>query len=160
MNEDIPTDIVLDNENNIYVTGWSYAETSDAVTIKYSQVIGIKPISNEIPEKFSLSQNYPNPFNPTTKIRFSILLVGAQYIEPVQLIIYDILGHEVATLVNENLQPGTYEVTWDASNYSSGIYYYKFFTGDAFYEPSGSKNRGSAPLSTSYSETKKMLMIK
>ena len=86
--------------------------------------IGIQPISNEVPERFALYQNYPNPFNPTTKIHFSIPPVRAQYIEPVQLKIYDILGREIATLVNEQLQPGMYEVDWNAENYPSGVYFY------------------------------------
>lgn len=82
-----------------------------------SELIGIKPISKEVPKNFSLSQNYPNPFNPTSKIKFQIQKPGE-----IQLKIYDILGREVAKLVNEKLSPGTYEVEIDAANYSSGIY--------------------------------------
>jgi len=95
--------------------------------------IGIQPISNEIPEKFALYQNYPNPFNPTTKIRFSIPPVGAQYIEPVQLKIYDILGREIAALVNEELKPGTYEIEFDGTGFSSGIYFYTITINNFFY---------------------------
>ena len=91
-------------------------------------LIGIQPVSNEIPHKFELFQNYPNPFNPVTKIKFDIP-AGAQYIEPVQLIVFDILGREVITLVNEELNPGVYEVVWDGSNYSSGVYYYVLTAG-------------------------------
>ena len=75
------------------------------------------------PDKFELSQNYPNPFNPSTKIRFSIP-VGTGH-TPSLLRVYDLLGREVATLVNENLQPGTYEVQWDASHQASGLYFYQ-----------------------------------
>ena len=69
--------------------------------------IGIKPISSEIPNSFSLSQNYPNPFNPITKIKFEIPngIVGQTFLS-----VYDILGHDIATLVNQKLSPGTYEV--------------------------------------------------
>jgi hypothetical protein len=91
--------------------------------------VGIQNISTEIPSKFSLSQNFPNPFNPTTKIRFDIQksVVSSQY-SVVTLKVFDILGKEIATIVNERLQPGTYEASFDGSNYSSGIYFYKLQT--------------------------------
>jgi hypothetical protein len=79
------------------------------------------------PHEFSLGQNYPNPFNPGTTIRFTIP-VGVQRREPmqsVQLRVYDLLGREVATLVNEAKGPGSYEVTWDASGIASGMYFYR-----------------------------------
>jgi len=76
--------------------------------------------SQAIPLRFSLSQNYPNPFNPSTKIQFSV--VSSQL---TVLKIYDLLGREVATLVNEELKPGSYEVTWDAMGYPSGVYFYR-----------------------------------
>ncbi len=115
--------------------------TNGGISHRSIFVEGINKIGNEIPEEFSLGQNYPNPFNPETKIRFNIPPVGAQYIEPLQLIVYDILGREVTTLVNEQLSPGAYEVTWDASNYPSGTYFYKIFT-------------------ENYSKTLKMVLIK
>ncbi len=91
--------------------------------------IGIEPISSEIPQHFGLYQNYPNPFNPVTKIRFSIpLLRGVVEDWGVLLKIYDILGKEIALLVNEELKPGTYEIEWDASNFSSGVYFYSLIT--------------------------------
>ncbi len=91
--------------------------------------IGIEPISSEIPQHFALYQNYPNPFNPVTKIRFSIpLLRGVAEGRGVLLKIYDILGKEIASLVNEELKPGTYEIEWDASNFSSGVYFYSLIT--------------------------------
>ena len=93
-----------------------------------TSLVSINRIGNQIPESFSLSQNYPNPFNPTTKIRFDIPTVGAQYIEPVQMIIYNILGREIAVLVTEQLKPGTYEIDWDASQFSSGVYFYQIKT--------------------------------
>jgi photosystem II stability/assembly factor-like uncharacterized protein len=88
-------------------------------------VIGIEPISNEIPKDFVLYQNYPNPFNPTTNIKFSIPKAAF-----VTLAVYDMLGREIQTLVNENLSPATYEVKWDAAGFSSGIYFYKLLTPD------------------------------
>jgi len=99
--------------------------------------IGIKNISSAIPEKFELMQNYPNPFNPSTKIRFQIPLLrglpaGGGRGVLVKIVVYDILGREIETLVNESLLPGTYEVEWNtaggAINYPSGVYYYKLST--------------------------------
>jgi photosystem II stability/assembly factor-like uncharacterized protein len=85
-------------------------------------VIGIIPVSNEIPGNYSLLQNYPNPFNPLTRLRFDI-----PQSKFVKIIVYDILGRELTTLVNEDLRAGTYEVTWDASDYPSGIYFYRLW---------------------------------
>ncbi len=76
-------------------------------------------------EKFTLSQNYPNPFNPSTKINFVIPKSSF-----VNLKVYDILGREVVTLVNEEKQPGVYEVEFDASNLSTGVYFYSLNAGD------------------------------
>ena len=92
--------------------------------------IGINPISGNVPAEFSLEQNFPNPFNPVTRIRFSIpLLIGVSEGRNVLLKVYDILGKEVSTLVNEELSPGTYEVEFDGTNYSSGIYFYMLSIG-------------------------------
>lgn len=77
---------------------------------------------NESANNFSLSQNYPNPFNPSTKIKYT---VGAQCIVPVQLKVFDMLGREVATLVNEEKEPGNYEVEFDGKNLSSGMYFFR-----------------------------------
>ena len=79
----------------------------------------IQPLNGNA-EDYKLSQNYPNPFNPSTNISFDI-----KNSSPVTVKIYDILGNEVATLVNENLNSGSYNITWDASSYSSGIYFYE-----------------------------------
>ncbi len=92
--------------------------------------------TGEIADKFSLSQNYPNPFNPVTSIKFQIPAAGF-----VELKIFDVLGREISTPVNEELNPGTYEIEWDASAYPSGVYYYKLTAGD-------------------YIQTKKMVLIK
>ncbi len=83
-------------------------------------ISGVTPISNETPVDYSVSQNYPNPFNPSTKINFALPKSGL-----VTLKIYDITGKEVATLVNEVKNVGTYSVDFNASNLSSGMYFYK-----------------------------------
>lgn len=90
---------------------------------------------------FSLFQNYPNPFNPQTKIKFDIPSNVKGQTSNVKLVIYDLLGREVTTLVNEELKPGTYEADWDGSNYSSGVYFYKLTAGN-------------------FIETKKMVLMK
>ena len=89
-----------------------------------------------IPDKFTLSQNYPNPFNPSTTIRFQI--PNSSF---VNLKVYDILGNEVATLVNEEKSSGSYEANWNASNLSSGVYFCKLQAG-------------------SFVETRKMILLK
>jgi hypothetical protein len=78
------------------------------------------------PREFRLEQNYPNPFNPATNIRFSIASAGE-----VSLKVFDVLGREVAALVNETMAPGTYNVKWDASASPSGIYFYSIRTGNS-----------------------------
>jgi len=95
------------------------------ITYMFMNPTGINQIGNEVPDKFTLDQNFPNPFNPTTTIKFSIQT--AQY---VTLKVYDILGNEIETLVNEKQNPGSYSVEFDASNNPSGIYYYKLEAGD------------------------------
>jgi len=89
----------------------------------------IRNISAEIPDNYNLSQNYPNPFNPVTKIKFDIPSSVRRQTSNVKLIIYDISGKEVRTLVNEQLQPGSYEVTFEAASLSSGVYFYKLEKG-------------------------------
>ncbi|KUG25628.1 hypothetical protein ASZ90_004548 [hydrocarbon metagenome] len=85
----------------------------------------------ELANEFYLSQNYPNPFNPVTTIKFTIPHVVDENFRPLQtqLIVYDILGREVKTLVSELKSPGTYEVKFDASNLSSGVYFYQLNAG-------------------------------
>jgi len=80
---------------------------------------------NIIPTEIRLYQNYPNPFNPVTNVEFEISKIGF-----VSLKVYDLLGKEVLTLVNENKQPGNYSVSFDGSNFASGIYFYKLEAGD------------------------------
>jgi hypothetical protein len=93
-----------------------------------SDFIGIRVISSEVPDKYSLYQNYPNPFNPSTNIRYQITNSNSNGL--VVLKVYDVLGKEVTTLVNEKQSPGIYEATFDGSNLSSGVYFYKLSAGD------------------------------
>ncbi len=81
-------------------------------------------VGNETPRELSLSQNYPNPFNPTTQINFEI-----SQDSHVQLAVYDMLGRRVAVLVDEFRAPGSYQVSWDASGFSSGVYIYRIEAG-------------------------------
>jgi photosystem II stability/assembly factor-like uncharacterized protein len=99
-------------------------------------ITGIESATNKIPNKFELYQNYPNPFNPTTKISYKV-----ESYKVIKLIVYDILGKEIETLVNEKQSPGAYEVTFDGSKYASGIYFYQLNAGD-------------------FVETRKMILIK
>jgi M6 family metalloprotease-like protein len=107
---------VRDNQNN-----WS--TWSDPIHVKVNDQVIINSDKNQV-ETFHLSQNYPNPFNPSTTIRYSVPIS-----EFVSLKIYDALGNEVATLVNEEKPAGNYEVDFNAAGFSSGIYFYKLQAG-------------------------------
>ena len=78
----------------------------------------------EIPRETALDQNYPNPFNPETNFAFRISDGGL-----VKLVVFDVLGREVATIVNERLEPGSYSYRWDASKSPSGVYYFRLTAG-------------------------------
>jgi hypothetical protein len=80
---------------------------------------------DELPNGFVLEQNYPNPFNPTTVIKFQVS--SSKF---VSLKVYDVLGREVKTLVNEKLEAGSYETTFDATGLASGIYFYRLQSGE------------------------------
>ncbi|MFZ1461311.1 MAG: T9SS type A sorting domain-containing protein, partial [Ignavibacteria bacterium] len=82
-------------------------------------------ISIGIPDKYELSQNYPNPFNPVTNLEYGIAKLGF-----VSLKIYDVLGRELVTLVNEIKEPGYYKIKFNAGNLSSGVYFYRMEAGD------------------------------
>jgi hypothetical protein len=107
-----------------------------------SIVLGFE--DENVPAEFSLTQNYPNPFNPSTKIKYSIpsiTLRQAQSDIHVSLKVFDVLGNEIETLVNEEKPVGTYEVTWYAQNLPSGVYFYQLRAGD-------------------FIQTKKMILLK
>jgi len=89
-----------------------------------AMLVGVKN-EKQVPSTFSLSQNYPNPFNPVTNISYSIAGKGF-----VSLRVYDLLGREVAVPVNEIKNPGTFIISYNASNLSSGVYYYKLQSGE------------------------------
>ncbi len=135
----------------------AYGEGIDCIVAKIYQEPGVVKVEEEIqPKDFALRQNYPNPFNPTTKIKFTIptspqtpLLSNAKGIpmggagrgEVVRIMVYDILGREVATLINKQMPAGTHEVEFDASGLPSGVYFYQLKTG-------------------SFTETKKMILLR
>ena len=102
-----------------HTTDWTYTNPFPCMTSAVNQ------ISLEVPTKYSLSQNYPNPFNPTTSIKFAVPKNGL-----VSLKVYDMLGRQVADLVNQVKSAGTYIVDFDASALSSGMYFYKFEAND------------------------------
>lgn len=97
--------------------GWKYQTKQGNASVN--------EISNALPEKFALLQNYPNPFNPATTISFDVVQSGF-----VALRVYDMLGREVATLVNGEMQPGGYSAVFDASHLSSGLYFYRLTSGN------------------------------
>jgi trimeric autotransporter adhesin len=119
--------ILYANNGSLYVGGnfTQAGGTSVNNIAKYNTSVNVNNISSGIPENFSLKQNYPNPFNPQTKIGFEIPKSS-----PVKLIVYDITGKELITLVDENLQAGVYETEWNASSFSSGTYFCKMIAGD------------------------------
>jgi hypothetical protein len=129
-----PTSI-LNSPTSTVTTPTPTTNTGGTVTA-ICTAVGIQPVSNEMPNQFSLSQNYPNPFNPSTVIKFQV--AGSS---SVKLVVFDALGQEVETLVNDHLSAGTYEVDFDGTNYPSGVYFYQLKTNE-------------------FIETKKMLMIK
>ena len=143
---DLGLSINTDGNNNILVTGYTISYNfpvfdpgggayfqstpgylSDVFILGFtpSGVIGVNTISTSTPDDYVLYQNYPNPFNPTTIIKFDIPKSSH-----VRLIVYDILGKEVATLVNEKLSAGSYEVDWLGNEYPGGVYFYKLVSGD------------------------------
>jgi hypothetical protein len=116
-------------------TGFVCGESGFIVKL-HSYVTGVSNISTNIPEKFNLHQNYPNPFNPSTKITFDIPEQGI-----VTLKVYDILGKEVAGLIKQELQPGSYEYNFNVANLSGGIYFYTL-------------------TSSNHTQTKQMILLK
>lgn len=117
-------------------TGWSAGAWGQLYKTTQGMTISVQPISTSIPKDFSLGQNYPNPFNPNTTINFDIPKNSF-----VEIKVFDVLGREVASLVNEQLAAGKYKTDWSAISQPSGIYFYRLKAG-------------------SYSETRKMILIK
>lgn len=135
----------VDAGGKAYVSGNSIGNGTgtDIAIVKYASAsIGIQNISGEIPYGYSLSQNYPNPFNPSTNLEFEIpASKSGSEPEYVSLKIFDILGKEVASLVNGSLSPGKYRYNFNASGLTCGVYFYKLQT-------------------HGFAQTKKMILIK
>ena len=105
----------------------------EPVTLGFS---GVSAEGPEVPKVYALNQNYPNPFNPTTEISFDLPVASH-----VELTIFNILGQQVETLINEDMEAGPQSLTWDATPYSSGVYFYRILAND-------------------FTDTKKMVMLK
>ena len=108
----------------------------NGITYGDTLLTGIEHLSGEIPSSYSLGQNYPNPFNPMCNVQFTMCNAGK-----VKIVVYDVQGREVQTLVDERLNAGTYEMKFDGSMLTSGVYFYRMVT-------------------EGFSETRKMLLIK
>jgi hypothetical protein len=121
------------------VSLWEYSQiTHSYVWAEYTAAWQVSLVSNEpnTPIRYNLSQNYPNPFNPTTTINYTVPKNGFVTIK-----VYDILGNEVTTLVNEDKSVGNYSVQFNSSNLASGVYFYNMHAGN-------------------YVETKKLILMK
>ena len=105
-----------------------------------TSLTSITQTSTEIPDVFKLYNNYPNPFNPVTKIKFDIPAVSGNSV-PVKIAVYNLLGEEVTVLTDKQIQPGSYEVNFDASMHSTGVYFYRIQAGE-------------------FTDVKKMILIK
>lgn len=139
--EDDAYGIYADSADNIYLAGYmknAAPRGLDMIAAKYNSgdLIEVKNISTKVPGSFNLYQNYPNPFNPSTSIKFDVPYTGN-----IKLVIYDILGRQAGTLVNETLRSGSYEVLFASANLASGVYFYEL-------------------TSDSYRDIKKMILIK
>ena len=121
----------VNNTNSAGTSNWS-----DTARFYVSSTLGIDNSKSTLPQMYYLSQNYPNPFNPSTMINYEIPKSSF-----VTLKVYDILGREIATLINEEKPTGSYKITFNASKYSSGVYFYKLSAGN-------------------YTQVKKMVLIK
>jgi hypothetical protein len=153
-------------------SGWSQAWSfTTAVT-------GVEEANGSVPARFALEQNYPNPFNPSTRIKYTIGVTGGEWqvasgedggsgVEGrgesnVRLVVYDMLGREVAVLVNENQVPGNYEVHFDGGGLASGIYIYRLTTNP----PAGQVRSPESKLSAqgagagSFVQSRKMLLLR
>ncbi|MBA4250663.1 MAG: hypothetical protein C0425_10325 [Chlorobiaceae bacterium] len=118
---------------NVFInTKFGLLKFVDTLTV----ITSIDFSNNEVPNRYFLYQNYPNPFNPITKVKFTIPNSGI-----VQIKIYDILGKEIITLLNEYKTTGSYDVEFNASSLPSGVYFYRMISGN-------------------YSETKKMILLR
>jgi len=129
--------IDLGPDNNLWATVVPLVPSNDGGVFKtIDPVSDVEETSTDIPNTFNLKQNYPNPFNPSTIIKYSVPENGF-----VKLSVYNLVGEEVNVLVNETVNAGFYEVTFNAANLPSGTYFYRIQAGN-------------------YIETKKMVLMK
>jgi hypothetical protein len=124
---------------------WTHGRSAFKITVP---PVGIANNQKQVPERFALQQNYPNPFNPSTVIKYSIPVnkTGSSF---VKISVYDILGKEVSLIVDREQRPGNYEVTFDGTNISSGIYFYRIEV----------SNTESSEVK-SFADVKKMILLK
>ncbi|MBK6537173.1 MAG: T9SS type A sorting domain-containing protein [Ignavibacteria bacterium] len=113
---DVASSIAVDKSGSVFVTGSS---DRDFLTIKYSQLTGAITNLSEIQTEYKLSQNYPNPFNPETVIRYQ--LTSSSF---ASVVVCDVLGNEVKTLLSNTKPAGNYEVEFNGGYLPSGIYFY------------------------------------
>ena len=132
----VPTLILKDINFINSSTGWCVGYLGTILKTTNGGITAVQQTGTEIPQTFLLSQNFPNPFNPVTSINFNIPSLSIT-----KLIVFDQLGMEVETLVNEQLSPGSYKYEWNAADYPSGVYFYKLQAGE-------------------FVETKKMVLMK
>jgi len=128
----------VDEQNELYVVGYG----GKIRKLTGNAVQNSVPVP-EVPGQYALEQNYPNPFNPLTVIKYTVGVTGGGWqvakeagagnrgpgVSKTMLVVYDVLGRQVATLVNEVKAPGSYEARFDGSRFSSGVYYYKLTSG-------------------------------
>jgi hypothetical protein len=122
---------MIDNSDYLYA-----GSASGNIYKSIQTVSGFSESTSELPQSFYLYQNYPNPFNPSTSIRFSV-----PQRTHVQLKVFDVIGCEIVTLVNDELEAGNYDITFSAGGISSGVYIYQLKAG-------------------TYLESKKMMLIR
>ncbi|MBK9098439.1 MAG: T9SS type A sorting domain-containing protein [bacterium] len=133
------TDLLGSNWPNPDSSQW-YLD--DYVLVRIDTIVGVKDFS--VPTEFALEQNYPNPFNPTTTIKFQIPEMSF-----VTLKVYDVLGNEITTLINEEKPIGNYEIEFDGSALTSGVYFYKL--------QAVNPSKGSGQV---FVDTKKIVLLK
>jgi photosystem II stability/assembly factor-like uncharacterized protein len=117
-------------------TGWAVGYGGTIIKTTNGGLTFVDGKTNEKPTGYNLTQNYPNPFNPNTKIQYSV-----PQLSQVQIKVFDVLGNEIATLISEKKQAGAYELTWNAVDLPSGVYFYQIRAGD-------------------FIQTKKMILLK
>ena len=114
-----------DNDTIKMQMEWGWMQL-DYLAVPASIVTSVKNIASNIPTAFSLQQNYPNPFNPSTTIKYSL-----PNPEHVKLIVFDVLGRQVATIVDEKQNAGIFEVTLNGTSLTSGVYFYRLQAGNS-----------------------------